>query len=177
VALGEYLSPTNVLVVKSDELLAWARKSSLWYLLFGIACCAIEMMTTGSARYDLDRFGIFHRGSPRQADMMFVAGSVNRKMAPVVKRLYDQMAEPKWVIAMGACACTGGPHRQYPNVILGVDKIIPVDVYVPGCPPRPEALMFAILELQRKIQGKVDAEELGTPADQPATFAEEFPVD
>jgi NADH-quinone oxidoreductase subunit B len=163
-ALADYLSPTNVVVVKSDELFAWARKSSLWYLLFGTACCAIEMMTAGSARYDFDRFGIFHRGSPRQADMIFVAGSINRKMAPVIRRLYDQMAEPKWVIAMGACACSGGPHREYPNVVMGVDKIIPVDVYVPGCPPRPEALMYAVTELQRKIQGKVDPDELA-PSD------------
>jgi len=170
-ALERYLGPTSVLTVRSEELFNWARKSSLWYLLFGIACCAIEMMTAGSSRHDFDRFGIIHRGSPRQADLMFVAGTVNRKMALVVKRLYEQMPEPKWVIAMGACACSGGPYREYPNVVLGVDRVIPVDVYVPGCPPRPEALYFGILELQRKIQGKVDPSELIAP-ERPVPIAE-----
>ena len=160
--LDRYLGPTSIVTVKSEELFDWARSSSLWYLLFGIACCAIEMMQCGSSRHDFDRFGIVHRGSPRQSDLMFVAGTVNRKMAPVLRRLYDQMPEPKWVIAMGACACSGGPFREYPNVVLGVDTIVPVDVYVPGCPPRPEALLFAVLELQRKIRGKADPVELGT---------------
>lgn len=141
----------GVLSTNLQTLLSWGRKNSLWYLLFGIACCAIEMMAAGAPRYDLDRMGSVFRASPRQADLMIVAGTVTEKMGPVVRRLYDQMAEPRWVIAMGACASNGGPYWQGYNVVDGVDKFVPVDVYVPGCPPRPEALMQGILRLKEKI--------------------------
>ncbi|MCL6580622.1 MAG: NADH-quinone oxidoreductase subunit B [Firmicutes bacterium] len=132
-----------------DQFLSWSRKNSLWYLVFGIACCAIEMMAIGASKYDLDRFGSLLRASPRQADFMFISGTVNEKMASRVKLLYDQMAEPKWILAMGACACTGGPFAAGYNVVPGIDKVIPVDVYVPGCPPRPEALLDGLLRLQK----------------------------
>jgi NADH-quinone oxidoreductase subunit B len=141
----------GVFVTNLQQLLNWGRKNSLWYMTFGIACCAIEMMATGASRWDLDRFGSFFRASPRQADFMFISGTVNEKMAEAVKLLYDQMAEPKWVVAMGACACTGGPFAGSYNVVDGVDKIIPVDVYVPGCPPRPEALLDGLLQLQKLV--------------------------
>ncbi len=144
----------NVLLTTVDRVLDWARLSSIWPMTFGLACCAIEMMATGAARYDLDRFGAgAFRATPRQSDLMIVAGTVVYKMAPKVKLLYDQMPEPKWVIAMGACATGGGPyyHHGY-HVMQGVDRIIPVDVYVPGCPPRPEALIDALLTLQEKIR-------------------------
>jgi NADH-quinone oxidoreductase B subunit len=134
------------------SILRWAHKSSLFYLQFGLACCVMEMLSTGASRFDLDRFGMIPRGSPRQADIIIVAGTLTWKMAPMLKRLYDQMAEPKYVIAMGGCATAGGPfyYDSY-TVVRGVDKVIPVDVYVPGCPPRPEALMHGILSLQEKI--------------------------
>ncbi len=139
-----------------DQLRALARANSLWPMTFGLACCAIEMMSAGAARFDLSRFGAeVFRPSPRQADLMIVAGTVNKKMLEPVKILYDQMTEPKWVIAMGNCAISGGPFKfkgQY-NVIEGVDSFLPVDVYVPGCPPRPEALIEGILELEEKITG------------------------
>ena len=143
----------RVVMTRVEEALALARKSSLWPLTFGLACCAIEMMSAYMAHHDLDRFGIqtLTAPSPRQADVMIVAGTVTRKMAAAVRRLYDQMPEPKWVIAMGSCACTGGPYYRSYSVVMGVDHLLPVDVYVPGCPPRPEALMQGFLKLQEKI--------------------------
>jgi NADH-quinone oxidoreductase subunit B len=141
----------EILTARLDDLVNWARKSSLWPATFGLACCAIEMMNATSARNDLARFGseVF-RASPRQADVMIVAGRVSRKMAPVLRRIYDQMPEPKWVISMGACATAGGIFNNY-AIVQGVHQVVPVDVYVPGCPPRPETLIYAVMKLQEKI--------------------------
>jgi NADH-quinone oxidoreductase subunit B len=151
VALDRIAGEHSIVFIRSEQLLDLARSNSLFYLSFGIACCAIEgLMSAGGPRFDYDRFGIFHRGSPRQVDVMIVAGTVNKKMAPVLRRLYDQMPEPKWVIAMGACASTGGPFREYPNVILGVHEVVPVDIWVPGCPPRPESMQYAFMQLQNR---------------------------
>ncbi len=141
----------GVLQVPADYILALVRKSSLWPMTFGLACCAIEMIATYMSHHDLDRFGIVPWPSPRQSDVMIVAGTVTKKMAPAIKLLYEQMPNPKWVISMGACATNGGPYTRYDRVLQGVDKIIPVDVYVPGCPPRPEALMDGFIALQHKI--------------------------
>ncbi len=136
---------------KLSEMVDWARKGSLWPLTFGLACCAIEMMATVGAKYDISRFGAeVFRASPRQADVMIVAGRVSQKMAPVLRQIYDQMAEPKWVISMGACASCGGVFNNY-AIVQGVDRIVPVDIYVPGCPPRPEQLIWGILQLHKKI--------------------------
>jgi len=144
----------SMLIKPIDLLFNWGRLSSIWPMTFGLACCAIEMMAVGGPRYDLDRFGAgAFRATPRQADLMIVAGTVNHKMAPRVRRLWEQMADPKYVFAMGACVIGGGPYVLHGyNVVKGVDKIIPVDVYVPGCPPRPEALIDALLKLQDKIR-------------------------
>ena len=141
----------GVITASSEQLFAMARKSSLWPLSFGLACCAIEMMSTYMAHHDFDRFGVVTWPSPRQSDVMIVAGTVVRKMADPIRLLYDQMPDPKWVIAMGSCATNGGPYYRSYSVVMGVDHIIPVDVYVPGCPPRPEALMEGIVKLQEKI--------------------------
>ena len=141
----------GIMQVPADYIIAAARKSSLWPMTFGLACCAIEMIATYMSHHDLDRFGIVPWPSPRQCDVMIVAGTVTKKMAPAVKLLYQQMPNPKWVISMGACATNGGPYTRYDRVLQGVDKIIPVDIYVPGCPPRPEALMDGFIALQNKI--------------------------
>jgi NADH-quinone oxidoreductase subunit B len=157
VALDRITGEHSLAFIRSEQLFDWARRNSLWYLAFGIACCAIEgLMSASGPRFDFDRMGVFFRASPRQADVMIVAGTVNKKMAETVRLLYDQMPEPKWVVAMGACACTGGPFREYPNVVLGVDKVVPVDVYIPGCPPRPESVQYGFIQLQEKIKQQTE---------------------
>jgi NADH-quinone oxidoreductase subunit B len=142
----------GILLSTLDRAVSWARKQSMWPATFGLACCAIEMMSTGAGHYDLSRWGMeLFRASPRQSDLMIVAGRVSQKMAPVLRQIYDQMPEPKWVISMGVCASAGGMFTNY-AVVQGVDTIVPVDVYVPGCPPRPEMLMFGILKLQEQVR-------------------------
>jgi NADH-quinone oxidoreductase subunit B len=149
--LEEHL-PSGVLLTSVEKLVNWTRKSSLWPATFGLACCAIEMMTTGAPRYDLARFGMeVFRASPRQADLMIVAGRVSNKMAPVLRQIYDQMPEPRWVLAMGVCASSGGMFNNY-AIVQGVDHVVPVDIYLPGCPPRPEMLIDAIVKLHDQIQ-------------------------
>ena len=144
---------TKVLVGCLDDLINWGRSNSLWPLTFATSCCGIEFMAVGAARYDFARFGFeVARASPRQADMIMVAGTITHKMAPVLKRLYDQMADPKYVIAVGGCAISGGPFKKSYHVLNGGDKILPVDVYIPGCPPRPEALLYGMIQLQRKVK-------------------------
>lgn len=151
--LDQQFQHGGVVITKVDDLINWARLSSMWPMGFGLACCAIEMMSAYTAGYDLDRFGITPRSSPRQSDVMIVAGTVTFKMADRVKRLYEQMSEPRYVISMGSCSNCGGPYWQHGyHVVKGVDRIIPVDVYVPGCPPRPEALIGGFLKLQEKIR-------------------------
>jgi NADH-quinone oxidoreductase subunit B len=152
-----------VLMAPMDRLAQWARRNSLWSLTFGLSCCAIEMMATAASRYDLDRFGMFFRATPRQADVMIVAGWVSVKMAPFIQRLYDQMPEPKYVIAMGGCASAGGPYRDSITIVKGVDRFLPVDVYVYGCPPRPENLIHGILTLQERIRSEHALTRRGRP--------------
>jgi NADH-quinone oxidoreductase subunit B len=170
------MSKQGIVTTTLQDLYNWGRKSSVWPMTFGLACCAIEMIATTMARYDLARFGAeVFRASPRQADLMIISGTITKKMAPVVVRLYNQMAEPKYVIAMGACAISGGPFKQGYNVVKGIDRFIPVDVHIPGCPPRPEALIHAFMTLQKKIE-----EQQLTGVNRPRHLQEgqpsEFPV-
>ena len=149
------LQKRGIFVASFEDLYNWGRKNSLWPLQFGLACCAIEMIATAAARFDMARFGAeVFRPSPRQADLMIIAGTVTKKMAPLVVRLYNQMPEPKYVIAMGACAISGGPFKEGYNVLKGIDRYLPVDVAIPGCPPRPEALLEGLIKLQEKIAGQ-----------------------
>jgi NADH-quinone oxidoreductase B subunit len=147
------LPPGDVVLTSVDDFINWGRESSMWYMLFATACCGIELMQTGASRFDVDRFGMIPRASPRQSDLMIVAGTITHKMASRVRRLYEQMPEPKWVISMGSCANAGGPFSKYAYSVLdGIDKYIPVDVYVPGCPPRPEALIEGVVVLREKVR-------------------------
>ncbi|CAI8047298.1 NADH dehydrogenase [ubiquinone] iron-sulfur protein 7, mitochondrial [Geodia barretti] len=149
---GRLDNSAEFVVAKLDDLINWARKGSLWPMTFGLACCAIEMMHAAAARYDMDRLGVVFRASPRQSDCMIVAGTLTNKMAPALRKVYDQMPEPRWVISMGSCANGGGYYHYSYSVVRGCDRIVPVDIYVPGCPPTAEALIYGILQLQKKIK-------------------------
>ncbi|TGZ57291.1 hypothetical protein CRM22_009948 [Opisthorchis felineus] len=142
----------DYVIARMDDLVNWARKNSIWPLTFGLACCAVEMMHIAGPRYDMDRFGVVFRASPRQADVIIVSGTVTNKMAPALRRIYDQMTDPKWAISMGSCANGGGYYHYSYSVLRGCDRVIPVDIYVPGCPPSAEALMYAILQMQKRIK-------------------------
>jgi NADH-quinone oxidoreductase subunit B len=151
--LDKQFNDSNIVVAKMEDVMNWARLSSLWQLSFGLACCAIEMMAASASNYDFDRFGVMPRPTPRQADVIIISGTVTLKMATRIKRLYEQMPDPKYIISMGSCANSGGPYWEHGyHVLKGIDRIIPVDVYVPGCPPRPEALFEGLLKLQEKIR-------------------------
>ena len=151
-AVTDELSDKGFVVAQMDKVVNWARTGSLWPMTFGLACCAVEMMHSYMSRYDLDRFGVVPRGSPRQSDVMIVAGTLCNKMAPALRKVYDQMAEPRWVLSMGSCANGGGYYHYSYSVVRGCDRIVPVDIYVPGCPPTAEALLYGIMQLQRKIR-------------------------
>lgn len=151
-AVSKHLSEKGYLLTSADALFDWARTGSIWPMTFGLACCAVEMIHAYMSRYDLDRFGIIPRPSPRQSDVMIVAGTLTNKMAPALRRVYDQMPEPRWVISMGSCANGGGYYHYSYSVVRGCDRIVPVDIYVPGCPPTAEALVYGLLQLQKKIQ-------------------------
>ena len=150
--VAEEVQDKGFIVTQLDKLVNWARTGSMWPMTFGLACCAVEMMHSYAARYDLDRFGVFPRASPRQSDVMIVAGTLCNKMAPPLRKVYDQMAEPRWVISMGSCANGGGYYHYSYSVVRGCDRVVPVDIYVPGCPPTAEALVYGILQLQKKIR-------------------------
>lgn len=160
-----------------DKLLRWGRSRSMWPVNAGIACCSLEMMTTGAARYDFDRFGIMFRSSPRQADVMIVPGPITKKMLPIVTRVYNQMAEPRWVIAMGSCAISGGTFVDSYNVLPGADSFLPVDIYIPGCPPRPEALLYGCLQLKKLISETSAIGSNRKPLYVPPVLPEEWPLD
>ena len=155
--VGEILGQTHgnveYVVSKIDDLVNWARKGSLWPMTFGLACCAVEMMHSAASRYDMERFGMVFRASPRQSDVMIVAGTLTNKMAPALRKVYDQMPEPRWVVSMGSCANGGGYYHYSYSVVRGCDRIVPVDIYVPGCPPTAEGLMYGLLQLQKKVKG------------------------
>ena len=153
-AINKELQDKGFLVTSTEDIINWARTGSLHWMTFGLACCAVEMMHAGAARYDLDRFGVVFRPSPRQSDVMIVAGTLTNKMAPALRKVYDQMAEPRWVISMGSCANGGGYYHYSYSVVRGCDRIVPVDIYVPGCPPTAEALLYGIIQLQNKIKRK-----------------------
>ncbi len=151
-SITDTIADKGFVLANVDKLVNWARTGSLWPMTFGLACCAVEMMHTAASRYDLDRFGVIFRPSPRQSDVMIVAGTLCNKMAPALRKVYDQMAEPRWVISMGSCANGGGYYHYSYSVVRGCDRIVPVDIYVPGCPPTAEALLYGILQLQKKIR-------------------------
>ncbi len=150
--LAQEVSDKGFVLTQADKIFDWARQGSMWPMTFGLACCAVEMIHSYMSRYDLDRFGIIPRPSPRQSDVMIVAGTLTNKMAPALRKVYDQMAEPRWVISMGSCANGGGYYHYSYSVVRGCDKIVPVDIYVPGCPPTAEALVYGLLQLQKKIR-------------------------